>query len=415
MVYSDSTTFGSLWETLEPIGRDAGTGGYVRLAYDDAELTCREWFTDAATRIGLDVERDRNGNLWAWWVGPWGGPDDADALVLGSHLDSVRHGGAYDGPLGVVSSLAVIESARARGFEPNRPVAVAAFADEEGARFGVACAGSSLMTGSLDPDRARGLSDVAGITLAEAMQRCGYRPEDLGSDPERLARIGTFVELHIEQGKQLAYDGESTALATSIWPHGRYRFTFSGEPNHAGTTRMSERRDPLHAFARTVVSIGEDTAAEDRATFGRVEVAPNSTNVIPAEVRAWLDARAEDEPSLERLVEQVRARSRQHARDTATRVEVHPESVSPEVVFDAELSGRLSRVAATTSAAAPMPAIPTCAGHDAGVLSRAGVPTAMLFVRNPTGISHSPEEHAEWDDCVDGARTLGRIFESLAG
>lgn len=411
MSHSDSAALGSLWEALLPVGRDARTGGYLRLAYSDDELACREWFTDAADRIGLDVETDGNGNLWAWWVGPWGGPADGDALVLGSHLDSVRHGGAYDGPLGVVSALAAVKGAKARGIVPNRPVAVVAFADEEGARFGVACAGSSLLTGALDADRARSLVDTDGVTLSDALRRAGHRPERLGADPERLARIGTFVELHIEQGKQLAYDGVTTSLATAIWPHGRYRFTFVGEPNHAGSTRMSERRDPLHAFARTVVSIGEQVNGEDRATFGRVEVGPNSTNVIPAEVRAWLDARASNEESLGRLVGRVHAWAERHSRETETSVDVHAESVSPEVTFDDGLLGKLAAVGGPPT---PMPAIPTCAGHDAGVLSRSGVPTAMIFVRNPTGVSHSPDEHADWDDCLAGAQTLAQVLTTLA-
>lgn len=407
MSHSDSGTLHALWESLLPIGRDPGTGGYLRLAYDDAELSCREWFADAATRIGLDVETDRNGNLWAWWGDPAGG----DALVLGSHLDSVRHGGAYDGPLGVVSALAAVASAKARGVAPHRPVAVVAFSDEEGARFGVACAGSSLLTGALDPDRARGLVDGDGVTLADAMRRSGHRPELLGADPDRLARVGTFVELHIEQGKQLVYDGSPTALATSIWPHGRYRFTFTGEQNHAGSTRMGDRHDPLHAFARTIVSIGEGVEGDDRATFGRVEVAPNSTNVVPAEVRAWLDARAGDEARLDDLVGRVRALAANHCEDTGTAVDLCAESVSPLVAFDRDL---LRRLATAHGSVAPLPAIPSCAGHDAGVLSRAGIPSAMLFVRNPAGVSHSPEEYAEWDDCVEGARTLGRILETLA-
>ena len=142
------TEFETLWAELEPIGRFAVTGGYRRYAYDTAELECREWFVSTATARGLDVEVDRNGNLWAWWI-PSGVNADAPALVIGSHLDSVPDGGAFDGPLGVVSSFAALDAARSGGLSPGVPIAVVAFADEEGARFGFACAGSRLMTGQL--------------------------------------------------------------------------------------------------------------------------------------------------------------------------------------------------------------------------------------------------------------------------
>jgi len=136
----------AMWRVLAEIGRDP-RGGYLRLAYDDAELALREWFAGEAVARSLSLHEDRAGNLWAWW----GDPADGDAVVAGSHLDSVRRGGAFDGPLGVVSGLLAIDVLRARGVRPSRPVAVAAFADEEGARFGVACAGSRLLTGSWTP------------------------------------------------------------------------------------------------------------------------------------------------------------------------------------------------------------------------------------------------------------------------
>ncbi|MBX6768039.1 MAG: M20/M25/M40 family metallo-hydrolase, partial [Actinomadura rubrobrunea] len=141
-----------MWAALLPIGRDPDGGGYHRFAWTPPELECRAWFLDEARRRGLDVERDRNGNLFAWWR-----PDGAagPAVLTGSHLDSVPGGGAFDGPLGVVSALAAIDLLRARGERIGRPVGVAVFAEEEGARFGVACLGSRLLTGAIDPSRAR--------------------------------------------------------------------------------------------------------------------------------------------------------------------------------------------------------------------------------------------------------------------
>lgn len=407
-------SYDTLWEGLLPVGRDPSTGGYRRLAYDAAELTCREWFVAAAAERGLDVETDRNGNLWAWWTGPWGGPDDDDVFVVGSHLDSVRDGGAFDGPLGVVSALAALDVLRAAGVVPRRPIAVAAFADEEGARFGVACAGSRLLTGTLDADRARALTDERGVTLAEAVRGAGLDPRRLGRDDERLVRIGAFVELHVEQGRALIDHSAPVGVASGIWPHGRYRLTFVGEANHAGTTLMEDRHDPVQAWARTAAA--SDAAARARAaraTFGRLEVLPNATNAVPSEVRAWLDARAADEATLAALLREVRKTADEHAAETGTSVELTEESASPSVTFDAAL-GREVAAAVRGAGGAPLSVLPTAAGHDAGVLASAGVPAAMLFVRNPTGISHAPAEHAERDDCLAGVAALARTIERLA-
>ncbi len=158
---------------------------------------------------------------------------------------------------------------------PDRPVAVVAFSDEEGARFGVACIGSKLLTGALDPDAARALLDDDGVSLAEAMRSAGRDPGALGRDSATLDRIGCFVELHVEQGRGLVDSGAPVGLATAIWPHGRFRFTFTGEANHAGTTRLEDRHDPMLTYAETVLSARKRASlAGARATFGKVVVEP---------------------------------------------------------------------------------------------------------------------------------------------
>jgi N-carbamoyl-L-amino-acid hydrolase len=408
------TSFDTLWAELEPLGRYAGTGGYRRFAFDDAELECREWFVSTALARGLDVEVDGNTNLWAWWV-PAGVDPAAPALVIGSHLDSVPDGGAYDGPLGVVSAFAAFDAVRAAGTEVDRPLALVAFADEEGARFGIACAGSRLMTGALSADKARSLVGRDGATMAEAMTRAGFDPASLGPDPERLARIGEFVELHIEQGRGLVELDACVGVAAAIWPHGRYRFTFRGVADHAGTTRMQDRHDPMLAYART--AIDADTAArasESRATFGRLEVEPNGTNAVPSTVRAWLDARAADQQTLDTLVARITSDAAAAAAENATSVDLDVESVTPLLEFDVPLRDRVAAAVSTARGVFDVPVLPTAAGHDAGILAVAGVRTAMLFVRNPTGISHSPVEHAEVDDCHAGVDALAAVVTELA-
>jgi N-carbamoyl-L-amino-acid hydrolase len=403
--------FDELWESLLPIGRDAATGGYRRYSWTEADLACRDWFGAAAATRGLRAECDRNGNLWAWWDA--GTPGPGRAVVTGSHLDSVPDGGAFDGPLGIVSAFAAVDLLRAQGFAPARPIAVAAFTEEEGARFGVACLGSRLATGAIDPATARGLRDAGGISLAEAMTAAGLDPARIGPDDERLAGLVAYVELHIEQGSALAGLAAPVGLAEGIWPHGRWRLEFTGRADHAGTTRLADRHDPMLPFAAMVLAARRAAAGHNAlATVGKIVAEPGGANGISSAVRAWLDARAPDEATLDRLVDDVAAAAGTAAREHGVGFELRRESFTPLVSFDAGLRDRAA--AALTASGGPAPVLPTGAGHDAGVLA-ARLPAAMLFVRNPSGVSHSPAEQAELADCAAGVTALAAVLADLAG
>jgi beta-ureidopropionase / N-carbamoyl-L-amino-acid hydrolase len=387
--------FDRLWAALAPVGRGP-RGGYRRFAWTKADAALREWFAAECAARGLAVTVDRAGNQWGWW----GDPDAVPGVVAGSHLDSVPDGGAFDGPLGVVSALLAVDALRARGLRPARPVGVVNFTDEEGARFGVACAGSRLLTGALAADRARALTDADGTTLAEAMHGAGHDPAGLGRDTGALRRVATFVELHVEQGRLLAGLDRPVALCGSIWPHGRWRFDLPGEANHAGTTRLEDRHDPMLTLAAVITAARG--AAERHgcvATVGKVRVEPNGVNAIPSLVTAWLDARGPDEASARAVVGEVQA--------AAGRAAVN-ESFTGGTSFDPGLVGGLAALLGGA------PVLSTGAGHDAGILAAAGVPSAMLFVRNPTGVSHSPAEHAERDDCLAGVAALTDVLAALA-
>lgn len=389
-------------EELAHIGRDPATNGYVRDAWSDSDLLLREWFAGEAARRGLDTREDRNGNLWAWW----GDPSATPGVVTGSHLDSVRQGGAFDGPLGVVSAFAALDILKNRDFVPGRPLGVACFTDEEGARFGVPCMGSRLLTGVLAPSRALGLVDDEGDTLAHVLTRAGRDPGRIGRDDETLGHLGTFVELHVEQGRGLADLERPVGVASAIWPHGRWRFDFHGQANHAGTTRLADRDDPMLPFARMVLAAREAAARHDAvATVGKVRVSPGNANAVPGLVSAWLDARGPDERDVRALVAELT--------QGAGRAQVSEESWTPVVDFDAALRDRLAAVAGGGAGDSAAPVLPTGAGHDAGILASAGVPSAMLFVRNPTGVSHSPDEHAEQADCEAGVVALANVLEDL--
>ncbi|MBC7279179.1 allantoate amidohydrolase [Nocardioides sp.] len=396
-------TVSGLLAEIADVGRDGRRGGYSRPVHSPPEHELREWFVEHAERRGLDVETDRNGIIWAWHGGV--GPG---ALVTGSHLDSVPGGGAFDGPLGVASALVAFDELTARGVTDRRAIAV--FPEEEGSRFGLACLGSQLMTGVVTPEHALGLKDVDGRTYAEVARASGFDPERFGADPEALGRIDTFVELHVEQGRGLIDLQRPVAVASSILGHGRWRITVEGEGNHAGATLMADRRDPMVAAAQIVLAIRSlaSLVTDARATVGRLIPTPGGTNVIASRVDVWLDVRHPDDTTVQTLVERIREAATLLAAEEGCTATLVQESFSPTVDFDAALRDDLARELGNA------PILGTGAGHDAGVLKEK-VRTAMLFVRNPTGVSHSPAEHVEDPDAEAGAAALADSLAFLSG
>jgi N-carbamoyl-L-amino-acid hydrolase len=292
------------------------------------------------------------------------------------------------------------------------PLGVVNFVDEEGARFGIACAGSRIITGALDADRARSLTDADGISMAEAWRSAGRDPETLGRDDEAVRRIGRFVELHVEQGKALALapDGgddltdasRAVAIGTDIWPHGRWRIDIPGEANHAGTTRLGDRKDAMLGLAEVVQAARSYAVGLGCvATVGKVDVVPGGVNAIPSHVTAWLDARGQSEHVVHAVVDAVASEA---ARVGATTTE---ESWTPTTTFDTRLVERVHGILPDA------PLLGTGAGHDAGILATHGVSSAMLFVRNPTGVSHSPGEFARTEDCHHGVTALTAVVTEL--
>jgi N-carbamoyl-L-amino-acid hydrolase len=390
---------------IADIGRDGVRGGYSRHLLEPAEIQLRDWFRSTAQRLGLEVEADGNGNLWAWW-----GKGRTGAVATGSHLDSVPGGGAYDGPLGVVSAFEAVALLQAEGWSPARPVVICAFAEEEGSRFGLPCFGSRLMVGEVEPAEVLLRADRDGTTLDEAWRQAGLDVSSLGPDPDRLAALDLFVELHVEQGRDLEDRGMSLAVSSAIMAHGRWRLTVFGEGNHAGTTPMDGRRDPVVAAAAAALAVRQVAAERPtgRGTVGRISVTPNGTNVIASRVDAWLDIRGASDSEVREQLAATLSLIRERVAEEGCRLEVEEESFSPLVAFDGPLTERIA------SALGGVPAIPTGAGHDAGILS-AYLPSAMIFVRNPSGVSHAPKETARDEDCEAGARGLATVLRDLAG
>ena len=290
---------------------------------------------------------------------------------------------------------------RSRAVVPTRPVGVSVFPRGRRSRFGLACLGSRLATGATTWETARALTDRDGVALGDMVAgagRAARRGRDLRRAPRRAGRPGR--------------PWRGCRVASGIWPHGRYRFEVTGQANHAGTTWMEDRVDLMLTYAFTALAANKQARlAGQRATFGRVAVEPNGTNAVPSKVTAWLDElrdrvragrpgrgdlRAGDRPGRAR-----RDLARHHGRVGVGVGRLRPTSPPASPPTDHE--------------GGSWPVIPTQAGHDAGILAAAGIPTAMLFVRNPTGVSHSPDEHAEVADCLVGVSALADTLERLAG
>lgn len=401
-----TTPTADLLAELAEIGRDPERGGYSRPGFGEAELELRAWFIEQAARRGLEVELDRNGITWAWWL-----PEHcsrAGAVLTGSHLDSVPGGGAYDGPLGVVSALRALDLLRAGTRYPARPLALVVFPEEEGSRFGVPCLGSRLASGALTPERARSLTGADGVPFVEAARLAGVDPEKIGPDPERFADIRAFVELHVEQGRGLEDLGQPVAIGRSILAHGRWRLEIRGRGDHAGTTRMQDRHDPVVVLADAIRAVRDETeqVPDARGTVGRLRAIPGGTNVIASQADVWFDLRHRDGATVRELLSRIEARVRAAADAEGCTVELHEESYSGEVLFNAELRAELEAVLPDA------PVLDTGAGHDAGVLA-ASIPTAMLFVRNPSGTSHAPDEGASDEDAEAGSEALAKVLGAI--
>ena len=393
-------TAGTLGERLVGLD-DVGLrpDGVWRLAWTDEDAASRAWFEREASRVGLRAVRDPAGNLWACPRSepPWWG--------VGSHLDSVRGGGRFDGPLGVACGFAIADGA-------PRPVAVLSFADEEGARFNTPTFGSKALSGRLDLPAVLERPDDDGVRLGDAMRDAGVDPDGIAEAPAWLDRLSGFVEIHIDQTTELAGADEPVGIVTSLASRTRLEAHLRGRADHAGTTPRAERRDALSAAARLIVA-AEDLAREHPAltvTTSRIIAEPNAPTTIAADVRPWIDARAPSFAAIDAWRSRLDQRVGELEAGSGVEIDVSVASRSDAREFAPELRRKLIR-ATEDVLGHPAPELVCFAGHDAGVLAER-VPAAMLLVRNPTGISHSPAETVELEDAAIAARVVARALES---
>jgi N-carbamoyl-L-amino-acid hydrolase len=384
----------ALLEDLIPIGFDE-VEGTTRLAWTREDEEATGWFARQAAALGRRMERDGAGNLWACpdAPGPW--------WAAGSHLDSVRGGGRFDGALGVAAAFAVAARSRV-------PLAVISFADEEGARFNTPTFGSRALVGRLDVDDALARVDEHGTTLGDAMADAGVDPAQLGAAPDWLERLTGFLELHVDQSRDVASARAPAGVVTRLAARLRLQVELAGRADHAGTTPRDERHDALAAAARVIVRADSDAAQRLGMVFTatRLEVEPNAPTTVPARARLWLDARAPEAAAVESWRAAVAAEAARVADEAGVELDVRTAAWSPGTEFPAAVGSALAR------GLRGAPRLVCFAGHDAGVIAERR-PAGMVLVRNETGISHASEEEVSLEDAAIAANALLAAAEEL--
>lgn len=362
------------------------------------------WMTVA----GMEVRRDVVGNLIGRYESR---PGSERALLLGSHLDTVRDAGKYDGPLGVLVAISAVERLRQRGRQLPCTVDVIGFADEEGLRFQSPYLGSRALAGSLGPD-ALEMRDSDGVTLRAAIVAFGGDPEEIPAAARESQDLLGYLEVHIEQGPRLEASDLPVGVVTAIAGQSRFSITFTGEAGHAGTVPMALRRDALTAAAEFTLEVEARARQVEGlvSTVGQIEVEPGASNVVPGRVRLCLDVRHADDTVRLRACDDLRGRADNIATDRHVHVEWQEVAANRAVLCDRTLSDHLA--AAVAAGGTPLMQLVSGAGHDAVVLSDV-CPVAMLFVRCEGGVSHNPGEAVRQDDVGVALEVLDRFLESF--
>jgi beta-ureidopropionase / N-carbamoyl-L-amino-acid hydrolase len=390
-----------LWDRLQRLARIGAVeaGGVDRPAYGAAHAEAVALVASWMREAGLEPGLDDAGTLVATLPGTEPG---LASVALGSHLDTVPQGGAFDGALGVLAALEVVQTVAERGLRPKRPLTVIGFADEEGNSFGIGVLSAQLWTGDIGPERRAKIVDRAGRTLEGAL--AGFSVPGL----PRVERpeLSAYLELHVEQGPVLDRDGRPAAAVEAIVGISRTTVRFVGEANHAGTTPMALRKDALWGAAELALAVRDLTrASDDRAvgTVGVLEVRPGATNVVPGDALLRVEMRSPDESLMARLRERVEAEARAAAERHGLTVTLEPWHHSPAVPMHPVALAATQ--AALGDAGLPAFTMPSWAGHDAKVMAR-HVPTGMLFVPSRGGFSHCPQEDTTREQCARGVQAL---------
>jgi allantoate deiminase len=383
-------------------------GGLTRVFLSPENRAANELVLGWMREAGMQAKLDAIGNVAGRYEGERPG---LPCLLLGSHLDTVRDAGRYDGMLGVVSAIECVASLNARRIRLPFAIEVIGFGDEEGVRFGTTMLGSRAVAGTLDPAVLE-TKDASGTSIAQALRAFGLAPEKLGEVKKRKGDVLAYAELHIEQGPVLEAEGLAVGVVTAINGFSRLRVTLSGIAGHAGTVPMRLRRDALAAAAECVLAV-ERIAQRDTelvATVGRIEASPGAINVIPGKVAFTIDVRAPRDDLRHACVHDLKRELASICGKRAIQMRVEDLQELGVAPCAEWLMAQMDRAVAAEGLTARR--LPSGAGHD-GMALRSVADIAMLFVRCKDGISHNPAESITAEDAAAGARVLCRFIEKF--
>jgi N-carbamoyl-L-amino-acid hydrolase len=390
-------------EKLSVFGRPAGgtfADGVSRVAYSDADIEGRRFVMAEMRAAGLQPRIDPAGNIFARRAVVAGDKP----ILFGSHIDSVPNGGNFDGDLGSLSALAVIEALDAAGVVTRHPLEIVVWAHEEGFAFGRGLACSRIVAGQITSADMDAVWN--GMTRAEAIRRIGGDPDRIFEARRPTGAHHCYLELHIEQGGTLERDGTAIGVVEGIVAIDRYEAVITGFANHAGTTPIAERHDAMLAAAHLTVAVRDAvtrTPGRQVGTVGQIEITPNSPNVIPGLARLSIELRDLSPQKLASMIDDIRARAREIAATTRTTIEFSAAMSAAPAVATPEVQRAIERGAGSLGLSTAR--LPSGAGHDAQNMALLG-PMGMIFVPSVGGVSHSPKELTLWDDCARGANVL---------
>ena len=393
-------------DALAELGAIDG-GGSCRLALTDADKAGRDLVVTWMQDLGLRVEVDGIGNVVATWP-----PDRHDPPVLiGSHIDTVATGGIYDGCLGVLAGIEVIETVITAAVHTEHPLAVAFFTDEEGSRFAPDMLGSLVYVGGLALEDALAIEAADGAVLRDELERIGYE----GSAPCPAVPPHAYIELHIEQGPVLEAEGVTIGAVTGVQGIAWTELSITGQSNHAGTTPMALRHDAGYVAGRIATFVRDLATAigpPQVGTVGRIELHPNLVNVVAARATMTVDLRTTDDDALAAAEKELLAFLAELASAEGVQIDRKTLAHFDSVTFDDGVVALVEQVA--TEHGHPVRRLPSGAGHDAQMLARV-CPSGMVFVPSAKGISHNPAEHTDDADLEAGANVLLHCVLRLAG
>ena len=401
-----------LLASLQALGAVGGLpgGGVCRLALTDEDAAGRDWLARRMRELGMAVQVDAIGNIVGVHAGLHAGNQDGPPVMIGSHIDTVRTGGLYDGNYGVLAGLELVAALRDAGLRTRRPIAVAAFTNEEGARFAPDMLGSLVFVGGLPLPEALDARGIDGSRLGDELQRIGWA----GAAPVGHPQVDSYVELHIEQGPVLDLAKLPIGVVEGVQGISWTEFNFEGVSNHAGTTPMHLRRDAglvAASLATFVHALALRYGGRQIGTCGSLQLKPNLINVIAQHARLTVDLRNTDGPTLARAEAEVLAHAHELAAAHGVSCRHHTLARFEPVQFDPAVVNLVAREATAMGLAHQR--MPSGAGHDAQMLARV-CPTGMIFVPSVGGLSHNVREHTEPQHLVQGVQLLARVVLALA-